>query len=214
MKTQTFFDAVLLEVCADDHLLFEYLGQTERKPIAPGLGAMAQRKDGPRPFWCDLIGKRGVVRSTRYPDGEGGSFYHFEPYQDQSLRRAFDLDSTVQDTDHPHRHHSCIGWRNQRHPDGFLAPAGLLPGLDGAFVEDLSECHACCVPLEFRLLCERHGLSPTLVLQGFMADAAQLRNYLTLPRADGLNSNGSDERLLAGHYLERTYGMAIEEAVQ
>lgn len=31
MKTQTFFDAVLLDICADDHLLFEYLGQTERR---------------------------------------------------------------------------------------------------------------------------------------------------------------------------------------
>lgn len=212
MKTQTFFDAVLLDICADDQLLFEYLGQPERKPIAPGLGALAQSKDGPRPLWCDFIGKRGVVRSTRYPDGAGGSFYRFEPYQDQSLRRAFELDIPVCDGDHFHRNSPCIGWRNQRHPGGFLAPPGLLPGRNGDFVEDLSECHSLCVPLEFRLLCERHGMSPQAVLQGFMADAAQLRNLLSFPRADGLSSNGSDERLLAGNYLERTYGMAIEEA--
>jgi hypothetical protein len=88
-----------------------------------------------------------------------------------------------------------------------------LPGLDGAFVEDLSERYALAVPLEFRLLCERFGLSPKTVLQGFMADAAQLHNALATPRADGLSSNGSDERLLAGGYLERAYGMATEEAV-
>lgn len=59
------------------------------------------------------------------------------------------------------------------------------------------------LPSEFVELCERNKTTPREVLHGFIADLCELRNYVNLPRADELSSNGSDERDLADQYFER-----------
>ena len=59
------------------------------------------------------------------------------------------------------------------------------------------------LPEEFIALCEQDNVTPTLVLRGFIADLAGIMNWQAAPRADGYNSNGSDERDLAQAYYDR-----------
>lgn len=59
------------------------------------------------------------------------------------------------------------------------------------------------LPPEFVELCEGDGVTPELVLRGFIADLAGIMNWAADPRADGYSSNGSDERRLAMEYYER-----------
>ena len=59
------------------------------------------------------------------------------------------------------------------------------------------------LPPEFVRLCEDDGVSPELVLRGFIADLAGIMNWSDNPRADGYGSNGSDERRYAMEYYER-----------
>lgn len=63
------------------------------------------------------------------------------------------------------------------------------------------------LPDEFVLLCARDNVTPEAVLRGFIGDLCQITNYVNNPRADGYNSNGSDERCMAMEYYERVgYG--------
>ena len=59
------------------------------------------------------------------------------------------------------------------------------------------------LPPEFIALCEADGIAPAVVLRGFIADLAEIVNWLDNPRADGYSSNGSDERRMAREYYER-----------
>ena len=59
------------------------------------------------------------------------------------------------------------------------------------------------LPPEFIQLCERDQVEPELVLRGFIADLCGIINWARSPRADGYNSNGSDERDMAEAYYER-----------
>lgn len=59
------------------------------------------------------------------------------------------------------------------------------------------------LPDEFLALCVSDGVTPELVLRGFIADLAGIMNWAANPRADGYSSNGSDERRLAAEYYER-----------
>ncbi len=59
------------------------------------------------------------------------------------------------------------------------------------------------LPDEFIELCEADGVTPEIVLRGFIADLCGIHNYVAAPRADGYSSNGSDERSLAQDYYER-----------
>ena len=59
------------------------------------------------------------------------------------------------------------------------------------------------LPDEFLALCEADGIAPETVLRGFVADLAGIINWASHPRADGYNSNGSDERSMARDYYER-----------
>ena len=59
------------------------------------------------------------------------------------------------------------------------------------------------LPPEFIELCEADGIAPEVVLRGFIADLAEIMNWLDNPRADGYSSNGSDERRMAREYYER-----------
>lgn len=59
------------------------------------------------------------------------------------------------------------------------------------------------LPAEFVNLCAADGVTPDLVLRGFIADLAGIMNWASAPRADGYSSNGSDERMMAQAYYER-----------
>ena len=59
------------------------------------------------------------------------------------------------------------------------------------------------LPAEFVELCEAGGVTPEIVLMGFIADLAGIMNWQTNPRQDGYSSNGSDERDMAQAYYER-----------
>jgi len=59
------------------------------------------------------------------------------------------------------------------------------------------------LPPEFVDLCERDGVTPEIVLRGFIADVCGIMNWAANPRADGYSSNGSDERYMAYAYYER-----------
>ena len=59
------------------------------------------------------------------------------------------------------------------------------------------------LPTEFIELCAADGVTPETVLRGFIGDLAGIVNWAANPRADGYNSNGSDERMMARDYYER-----------
>ena len=59
------------------------------------------------------------------------------------------------------------------------------------------------LPPEFIALCEQDGVTPELVLTGFIADLCQIMNWQSEPREDGYSSNGSDERRMALDYYCR-----------
>jgi hypothetical protein len=59
------------------------------------------------------------------------------------------------------------------------------------------------LPDEFIALCKEDGVTPEIVLRGFIADLCEIMNYIAEPRADGYSSNGSDERSMARDYYER-----------
>src|SRR6516165_3379412 len=54
------------------------------------------------------------------------------------------------------------------------------------------------MPDEFLDFCNEHDVTPQAVLYSFIADLAEIRG-----RADGLHTNGSDERMLAQQYFNR-----------
>lgn len=59
------------------------------------------------------------------------------------------------------------------------------------------------LPIEFVELCEADGVTPEIVLRGFIADLAGIVNRQANPREDGYGSNGSDERGMAQDYYDR-----------
>lgn len=208
-----YFDAHFIEVVTENgtnYLVFEYQGQTIRQ---------ATFSDPNFTRYVQLQGQYGVVERADHCGGivretQPMPTYRFSPYTDQSLRRAYELDITEQPridinwvgNYNPER----IGWRNATHPDGFLAPAGIIPGKEGRFIPDESEALMIDIPREFEQLCREYGTTPEEVLRGFIADAAGLQNYVDEPRGDGYDSNGSDERMMAEHYFERAYSIHRE----
>lgn len=129
----------------------------------------------------------------------------FREYVDQSLRRIPELDSYTRIANG--RALSAIGWSCDKRPEGFRAPAGIIPGENGAFVPDETEEVVVRVPPEFIRECRRVQMSAEQVLVSFIGDLAGINNFVSCPRADGYGSNGSDERMLADNWLDRAHGM-------
>jgi hypothetical protein len=121
--------------------------------------------------------------------------FAFHTYADPRLRRAPELDNA--------RRHQW-GWRigEQR----FCVQADVLPGRDGVVVRRDTKHVELELPREFLDFCAVRGLTPTGVLRSFIADLCELMNWVACPREDGYSSNGSDERLYANAYFQRTYG--------
>jgi hypothetical protein len=59
------------------------------------------------------------------------------------------------------------------------------------------------LPSEFVELCEADGVTPEIVIRGFIAEVAGIMNWQASRRQDGYSSNGSDERDMAQAYYER-----------
>ena len=138
------------------------------------------------------IGQVGVLRVPS--DGHGG--WYFNAYLEQRLRRMPERDAGDG---------SMWAWRLDGSEHVIELYAGVVPGLDGAFVPDETEVVELGLPLEFLNLCDDHGLDPVAVLRGFIADLCGLQNYVRSPREDGLSSHGSDERMYAQQWFERAY---------
>ncbi|EIF32238.1 hypothetical protein BCh11DRAFT_07826 [Burkholderia sp. Ch1-1] len=207
MQATQYFDARLIEVSATAELVIEYQGNTLSVPGYP-------RTDGKLDdFTASKIGQIGVATFVAKTEHHA-AFYRFEPYGDQTLRRAFELDVF----ERPERagigcdgyNGEAIGWRSEAQPEGFLAPRGIVPGANG-FIADETENITIAVPPEFRDLCAEVKRQPEDVLRGFIADAAGLNSYVNCPRADGYSCNGSDERMMARDYFERAHGMWRDE---
>lgn len=155
------------------------------------------------------VGKFGCVvpASPLTPDTPIGACY-FRSYMDQSLRRVPELDLADKWALSGQRATACtVGWVCEARPQGFLAPAGLVPGERGQFVPDETVEVTFRVPPEFVRECHRVQMSPEEVLRSFAGDLAGIHNLVACPRADGYGSNGSDERDKAEEWLDRAHGM-------
>ena len=176
--TATYYDAHLIDA-TEAGLVLEYQGRRLELPTFQPVGDWLRNQ----------IGQTGVVECA--PEDQ---CWRFNAYLDQSLRRMSEFDQ-------PER----LGWRNDTDPDGWTAPRSIIPGKDGAFIEDDTEPVQIDVPPEFFDLCARYQLTPEAVLRGFIADTCDLISYVREPRGDGYGSNGSDERMMASDYLNRAY---------
>lgn len=179
-----YYDACLTGIDDAGNLVLDYLGRSIELPTFEPAGA----------YLLKQVGQVGVVMYAE----EG--LWRFNAYLDQSLRRRPELDGT-----------DWLGWYNEAKkevsPNGWTAPRGVVPGEDGAFIEDDTDPVEIQVPQEFFDLADEYGLTVEHVLKGFIADACSLTNYVREPRGDGYSSNGSDERMMAQEYLERAYSM-------
>lgn len=154
-------------------------------------------------------GKFGYVEPASRVGRElpAGACY-FRAYVDQSLRRVPELDANNAGVSDERGRRVCIvGWVCDARPNGFRAPAGLIPGEAGQFVPDETIEVTLRVPPEFVRECSRVQMSPEELLRSFAGDLAGIHNFVARPRADGYGSNGSDERDRADGWLERAHGM-------
>ncbi|QRD62689.1 hypothetical protein H8Z72_22550 (plasmid) [Xanthomonas citri pv. citri] len=163
--------------------------------IGEGIGVAVPR---PHPAAEPDTGKVGYLTRSR-ADLAGRERFRseakFYAYLDQSLRRDPLLDSDTE-----------LGWVCDAKPSGFSAPRHIVPGTDGAYIPAKTTAVTLAVPEEFVALCSRYQVSAEAALRGFIADAAGLQNFISCPRADRYQSNGSDERDQAADYLRRAYG--------
>lgn len=188
------FDVTLVgirEVASGKIQVVECAGETAEVPCHPGTSS-------------ELIGRRGYLTPHWEPIDMPASA--FTAYMDQTLRRAVELDAPDPHAFRDGRRPDVVGWRCDAEPEGFRAPAGLVPGRDGAFVSDDTVAVVLRVPRELRVLAKDHRVDVDQVLRAFMADVCGIRNTYANPRADGLSSNGSDERDLAEQWFERAFG--------
>lgn len=154
--------------------------------------------------WGGMFSDSGKIGYLHKGYGNPGNFILFTSYLDQSLRRAPQYDSAAANPSLK----LTTGWVCDAKPGGFRAPQGIIPGEGGRFISDETVPVTVRVPQELLRLCSRvQGMCPERLIEGFLADLLGLQSALACPRADGFCSNGSDERMLAQQWFDRTYGM-------
>ena len=84
------------------------------------------------------VGRCGYLVPAEPIDSEPQWACRFRTYLDPSLRRLYELDVKDQ-----------WGWLCDDRPQGFLAPAGLLPGVKGRYVADETISVTLRIPPEF-----------------------------------------------------------------
>ncbi|AXE37163.1 hypothetical protein [Chromobacterium phragmitis] len=180
---------------ADDNrvlLHVEYQGQRHELPHAPSYLASH----------VGMIPAGGLVGYVH-----GGSLgIVFHQYQDQTLRRVPEMDLPIDSRGPDGRLVDIVGWACAARPEGFHAPVGLIPGMDGQFERDQTVEVSVRAPQEFLQECKRYQLTPEAMLRSFIGDVTGIMNWGRSPRADGYSSNGSDERNMAEAWLERAHG--------
>jgi hypothetical protein len=124
------FDVRLVDVIALDDGGAELVAecQGERRTLAAGVPA--------DDLDHGLIGRIGwleqVIEWGRPPT------LKFIPYGHQSLRRAPELDGPDAYSRASGTAPKTVGWRCGARPNGLRAPAGLVPGIGGSYVDDRS----------------------------------------------------------------------------
>ena len=152
----------------------------------------------PANYWrLRQVGKIGRLVINR----DSGPAGFFQPYVEQRLRRAIECDGG-----------SLWAWRLDGEGDKIIyANATIIPGFDGNIAQAKTFPLTLAIPVEFKDLCLSVGMKPEQILRGFIADAAGIDNFDSAPREDGYGSNGSEERMLARLYIERTHGRPCDE---
>lgn len=206
MKPTLYYDACLKGITQSGNeiqLIIEYQGKELHLPADPGNAHQYEKRMKTQGNETGFIGLARLVRRRASGNHHPKIFYRFDAYSDQSLRRAFDLD----DYEYFDNNYNlnCIGWRNEKNPDGFLAPRGIIPGESGHFVSDSTEKYLLAVPFEFIELATRMKTDPTMLLKHFIADACHLQSTPELPRADGFSSRGNEAVKKARDYLRTSW---------
>lgn len=153
------------------------------------------------------VGRFGYVKPARFGRELPQGACYFHAYIDQSLRRVPELDSAERLSRDDGRALEVVGWCCESRPSGFRAPVGIIPGEGGRFVADETVVVTVRVPSEFVRECWRVQMTPEAVLRSFVGDLAGTQNFVACPRADGYDSNGSDERDCADAWFQRAHGM-------
>lgn len=153
------------------------------------------------------IGKVGYVLPSKFPSAAEHGTMIFRAYQDQSLRRVYELDTTNDEhqmvpLNHGkwphHRAHMTCGWRCDSRPTGFLAPAGLVPGAKGEFVPDETEVVSVRIPPEFEWEARRHQMKPAELLESFIGARQNVKTAaLDLARERQAHEAGARTRATA-----------------
>lgn len=208
MRPSLYYDARLKGVtlnASGEHFVIEYKG---KELFLPADSANAAYYDKLlKQSGKEETGLIGLVSQVRKKNNGGHSrlrgFYRFDAYPDQTLVRAFELD----DFDYFGEDHNMnsIGWRNEANPNGFLAARGIIPGKEGRFISDSTAPYTVNIPFDFVEIATRLKQDPVVMLKNFMADVCQLHSTDELPRADGLNSKGTEAEKKAREYLKQAY---------
>lgn len=192
-------DVQLVDVLEADDGMAELVVECQGLRAAISAGAAADDVDR------GLIGQVGAL-SREVEWGRPASF-RFEPYADQTLRRAPELDGPDPYAA-PGTQPRTVGWRCSQRPGGLRAPVGVIPGIGGAYVEDGSQPLQLQVPAEFAELCRGRMTTAEAALTRFMGDACDLDSTRALPRADGLNCGSHEAVEAARHWVD----VALPEA--
>lgn len=165
------------------------------------------------PYFCSYTRTKEDKKYDKFVVGKIGSIqpvlsctgYCFEIYIDQSLRRAHELDKDQADIDQNPEIIDTIGWRNERNPQGFRLPEGIIPnGITPK--QTLSEKITLDIPQRFETICEQYHLSPEQILQDFIEGVC-------IQTTSQSSLNPDREFLLTKHYLQARYGKAEEQSI-
>jgi len=203
VRVSVYYDTVLVKVLLEnkdnERLVIKYNGQEIYLPTTydHAYELQAQLDSG------KLTGQIGAARLVAGKAIGIPPVYYFEKYLDQTLRRNFEIDTFDYTADGYNV--NCIGWRNQQNPAGFLAPKGVIPGIDGNFITDGTESFELDVPYQFTNLCTSMGSDTVSLLRDFIATACQIYDTPELPRADFYSSKGPEAEKLIAQYLDLVY---------
>ncbi|WP_397453181.1 hypothetical protein [Pseudomonas sp. NA-150] len=197
MFERSLFDARIVEVTADNHLVLDYQGSARRVRLAEDQELVPGN-----------IGFAMCIDQTL-------KAYVFRSYIDQSLRRKPELDRFSKPTTQQIRLGVLgneWGWRNNRHPQGFRSPSEITPGVDGSFEPIQCQLLRLDVPREFIAFCRQYGCSPEAMLKSFIADTLQFQTNREKPRVDHYQKHASFAFDAVQTYLDRAHGWKKEQA--
>lgn len=140
-----------------------------------------------------LLKKYGSIQQDPISQG-----YYFEIYQDQSLRRAPELDITTNYHDSPY---DLIGWTNEKHSGGFLAPSGVIP--DWKYISDNAKVLSLLIPKEMEAICKEYNTSPETL---FFDISNNLTGSTSFHGGSVLSYSGIAWSALVKAYLQASYG--------